>query len=102
MNKRSKNNLPDAVNLILSLGIAMFSTLLGSSLLIGLAAEPEKSQAFLHFLGWGVLLGGIGCGIYSFFIWTRRAFLWAYYLALAFTILGYGLAVIGGAMYKNL
>lgn len=101
MTKKQESNIQDALNLIVGGGVALFSLLFGSSLLIGLASEPEKSETFLVVLGWGLLSGGIGCAIYCFYLLTHKVFQWMYYLALALTIIGYGLALFGQSIYET-
>jgi uncharacterized membrane protein len=101
MNRKRESNMEDALNLIIAGGMALFSTLLGSALLIGMATEPEKSETFLVLLGWGVLLGGIGCAIYCFYLLTHKVFKWMYILALVLTFAGYGLALYGQAIYNT-
>jgi hypothetical protein len=101
MDRKRQNTIQDGLNLVVGGGMALFSTLFGSALLIGLASEPEKSETFLVVLGWGLLLGGIGCAIYCFYLLTHKVFKWMYYLALALTIAGYGLAIVGEAIYET-
>ena len=91
----------DALRLLVCGMVAGVGLLIGGSLLLGLAAEPEKSETFLVAVGAGAVLGGVGCGLYCCHILTHRAFDWLYPVALVITFVGYAVAIIGQAIYAS-
>ncbi|HVF49511.1 MAG TPA: hypothetical protein VNA19_05465 [Pyrinomonadaceae bacterium] len=99
MTKKRGQEFNDALNLLVAGGVCLFSLLIGGSLLVGLAAEPDKRETFLVVLGFGLLFSGMGCGFYCCHLLTKRAYPFIYPFSLALTILGYGLALIALAMY---
>lgn len=100
--EQRKNLRDDALNLLVAGGVALFSILIGGSLLVGLAGEPEKAETFLVLLGSGSVLAGLGCGGYCYYILTKRVSGWLYPVSLGLTVMGLALAVIAEAMYETL
>lgn len=101
MGDKQAINGNDVLNILAAGGAAVFSVVIGGSMLSGFLQEPEKAETFLVTLGFGLVFGGLGCGIYAFHILSGRLFKFLYPIALALTILGYGLALVAQAMYKQ-
>jgi hypothetical protein len=101
MSQQPRYSRNDVLNALVAGGVAAFSLLIGGSLLLGMYSEPEKAERFLFILGWGMVLGGVGCALYCFHIWTGKLFNWLYAVSLVLTIAGYGLALLAEAMYAQ-
>ena len=101
MDRKTKNRIENPLDFIISAGVGLFLLVFGSSLLIGMLSEPEKSETFLIILGWGLLFAGLGCAIYCFYLLTYKVFKWMYYLAIGLSVIGYGLAIFGQAIYRT-
>lgn len=99
MTKKRGQEFNDALNLLVAGGVCLFSLLIGGSLLVGLATEPDKRETFLIVLGFGLLFGGLGCGLYCFHLLTARAYPFIYPASLALTIIGFALALLSQLMY---
>ena len=91
----------DLLNLIVSGGIAIFSTLLGSSLLVSLALEKEKVDGYLVLLGSALLFGGLGCGVYFYYVLKKRVNKPLYRVSLILTTAGFIFALIAMWFYQK-
>lgn len=99
MGKRGEIN--DILNLVVGGGVAIFATLLGSSLLIGLALETEKAENILILLGFALLFCGLGCTVYFYYVWKKRIYRPLYRVSLILTAAGFILAVITFWIYTK-
>lgn len=100
MGKRG-SEISDILNMVVGGGIAIFATLLGSSLLIGLALDRENAELLLIMTGFSFLFCGLGCAVYFYYVWKKRIYRPLYRVSLILAMAGFILAVITFWIYSK-
>lgn len=98
---RRVGEINDILNLVVSGGVAIFSTLLGSSLLIGLVFDRESAELLLILFGFALLFCGLGCLVYFYYVWKKRIYKPLYRVSLILTAAGFIFAAAAVWIYTK-
>ena len=97
----NKGQINDILNLVVAGGVAIFATLLGSSLLVGLLFESDKAETFLILIGAGLFFCGTGCAVYCIHILKKRVYKILYHIGLILTVAGFIFVMIALWLYER-